>query len=154
VETVGLYQPYDRIGVNDAVRNGWAVMVGPHHFNRSMDSVSWRTLAGYICEVKKIRDELTAYVFTGEPLDPGGVDVSPDQEHAPGIEHAVYRNPENAKEACIVTNRAADPATVTLAGLGRTGTIRVYRPGRDPVRAALPARIRVDAEALVFVVEE
>ena len=63
VETVGLYQPYDYLGVNDAVRNGYAVMVAPHHFNRTMDYPTWQGLSAYIREVKKIRDALADTVF-------------------------------------------------------------------------------------------
>ncbi len=154
VETVGLYQPYDYISLNDAVRNGWAVMIGPHHFNRSMDCEPWRGLAAYIRDVKTIRDELSDYVFTGEQLDPGRIDLHWDGDKAPGIEHAVYRNRENGRETCIVTNRGASAVEVTLADLGRAGSVRVYRPAEDPAAQKLPARIRVDAERLVFVVEE
>lgn len=153
-ETVGLYQPYDYIGVNDAVRNGWAVMVGPQHFNRSMDCEPWQGLAAYIREVKKIRDALSEYVFTGEQLDSGEVELLEGKEPSAGIEHAVYRNPKNGRLACIVTNRGASPVKVTLADLGRNGVVRVYRPAVEPVLGRLPMEIKVDAERIVFVEEE
>jgi len=155
VETVGLYQPYDYLGVNDAVRNGWAVMVAPYHFNRSMDCEPWRGLAGYIREVKKVRDELSDYVFTGEALDAGEARFE-GKERPAGLEHAVYRNPKNGKRAGILTNRGATPVAVNFAGFGaaRAGRVRVLRPARAPETLALPAPIMVDPERLVFLVEE
>jgi hypothetical protein len=154
VETVGLYQPYDYLGVNDAVRNGYAVMVAPYQFNRSMDCEPWRGLAGYILDVKKIRDELSEYVFTGEQLDPGeaafGDSTMPD-----GIEHAVYRNRKNNQRACIITNRRASAATVNFVGFAgvRDGSVRSLRPGKSPVALTMPASITVEAERIVFIVE-
>lgn len=154
VETVGLYQPYDYIGVNDAVRNGYAVMVAPFQFNRSMDCEPWRGLAGYIRDVKKVRDELADYVFAGEQLDPGEVSFGAGEKPV-GIEHALYRNLNNGKRACIITNRGATPAMVNFSGFGTLGTgqARVFRPGQSPTALTAPAPLTVDAERLVFVVE-
>ncbi len=154
VETVGLSQPYDYTTVNDAVRNGYAVMVDPFQFNRSMDCEPWRGLAGYIRDVKTIRDELSDYVFTGEQLDPSEVSFG-DQPKPEGIEHAVYRNLKNSKEACIITNRGASPASVNFAGFGavNAGVVRAYHPGQSPVMLTTPAPITVDSERIVFIVE-
>lgn len=154
VETVGLYQPYDYVGVNDAVRHGYAVMVAPFQFNRSMDCEPWRGLAGYIRDVKKVRDELADYVFTGEQLDPGEVSFGAGEKPA-GIEHAVYRNLKNGKRACLLTNRGASPASVTFAGFGATGAgqVRVLRPGQSPTAITAPGQVTVDAERLVVVLE-
>jgi len=155
VETVGVYQPYDYLGVNDAVRNGYAVMVAPHHFNRSMDYETWRGLSSYIREVKKIRDTLADSVFFGEYLGAAGVKF-----HGPGpgngIEYAVYRNRKSGKPACILTNREAAAASVTLTSFEgeSSGAVRVYRPFHDSVSARMPLTVTVDAERLAFVVEE
>ncbi len=154
-ETVGLYQPYDYIGVNDAVRQGWVVMVSPFHFNRSMDCEPWRGLAGYIRDVKRIRDELADDVFLGEMLEPGEA-VFGEEPLPAGLEHAVYRNLDNGRRACVLTNRAAAPLSATLKAFGdrRGRAVRIWRPGGDPVRADLPATITVESERLVFVVED
>ncbi len=155
VETVGLYQPYDYIGVNDAVRNGWAVMVAPFHFNRSMDCEPWRGLAGYIRDVKKVRDALSDYVFTGEMLDADEAAFE-SRDRPAGVEHAAYRHRRTGRRACILTNRAATPASVTFAGFGqdRNGRVRVFRPAQEPESLDLPAPITVDPERIVFVVED
>jgi len=155
VETVGLYQPYDYIGVNDAVRNGHAVMVAPFHFNRSMDDARWRGLAAYIRDVKQVRDRWADYVFTGEPIEPRAVTFAPS-EVPPGIEYAAYRNPRNGRRACVITNRGAAPAVVTLAGFGGEAgrSLRLESPGQAPVAIETPARIAIPSERLVVVVEE
>ena len=155
VETVGLCQPYDYLGVNDAVRNGYAVMVAPFQFNRSMDCGPWRGLAGYIRDVKKVRDALADYVFTGEQLDPE--DASFENKDKPaGIEHAVYRNLKNGKRAVILTNRGASPATVVFTGFGTasSGQIQVFRPAEAPTSMQLPAPITLDSERIAFLVEK
>ncbi|MHC4443724.1 MAG: DUF6259 domain-containing protein [Planctomycetota bacterium] len=154
VETVRLNQPYNYIGVNDATRYGHVVMIGPSHFNKSMDYEPWRGLSSYIREVKKIRDDLADYVFLGEVLDTGEVELQ-NPEQSQGIEHAVYRNLKNHKRACIVTNRGALTAHLLFAGFGpeRKGKVRVYCPYQDPVTLELPAQIKVDPERVVFVVE-
>ena len=155
VETVGLYQPYDYIGVNDAVRRGHAVMVAPYHFNRSMDCEPWRGLATYIRDVKEVRDELADYVFAGEPIDAGEAVLDVSRLPA-GIEHAAYRNPKNGKRACIITHRGATSATVTFVGFGATrgGPVRLYRPAETPMALTTPAQITVGAERLALLVEE
>jgi hypothetical protein len=156
VETVGLSAPYDYITVNDAVRNGHVVMIDPHDFCRSMDHEPFRNLAGYIRDVKKIRDELADYVFMGEPLDSGEASFAADPPRPAGIDHAAYRNPGDGKRACILSNRAAQAGSVTLAGFGgaRPGRVRILRPGQEAATAELPARISIDPERVVFVVEQ
>jgi len=155
VETVGLYQPYDYVGVNDAVRNGHAVMVAPFHFNRSMDAEPWRGLAAYIRDIKKVRDELSGYVFTGEPVEAAEARLNLNQLPV-GVDYAVYRNPANGKRACILTNRGLKAATVTFEGFGQYGggPARVWRPAEAPRAVALPAPIIVESERLAFVVED
>ena len=154
VETVGLYQPYDYLGLNDAVREGYAVMVAPHHFNRSMDCESWRGLSRYIREVKQIRDELADSVFVGDVLDPGIVKFASDTLPQ-GVECAGYRGRTAYKRACILTNREAAGATVTLRGFGSDlkGQVRILRPFHQGVVVNLPATIAIEPERLVFVVE-
>jgi len=129
--------------------------VAPFHFNRSIDYEPWRGLAGYIRDVKRVRDELSDYVFTGEPLDAGEA-VLDDAQLPAGIERAAYRDPKNGKRACIITNRGATPATVTFAGFGtvRGASVRLHRPAQTPVALTTPAGITVDGERVVFVVEE
>jgi hypothetical protein len=152
VETVGLYQPYDYAGVNDAVRNGYAVMVAPFHFNRTMDAEAWRGLAEYIREVKRIRDELAESVFFGEYLGASQVRFG---DAKPAVDYAAYRNRQSGKLACVLTHRRSVPQTVTLAGLGSrsTGSVRVFRPFQPATTVGLPAGVVIQPERLAIVVE-
>ena len=153
VETVGLYQPYDYIGVNDAVRNGYAVMVSPHHFNRTMDYQTWRGLSAYICQLNKTRDRLADVFFYGESL--GSEDVEFQGKALPdGVEYAAYRALDGGRWGCILTNRGSRPATVTLAAIGGSegGRVEAHQPSQDTLSVELPAEIVIEPERIVFVV--
>lgn len=154
VETVGLYQPYDFAGVNDAVRNGYTVMIAPYHFNRSMDVEAWRGLSQYIREVKRIRDELAESVFFGEFLGASQLrlaGVPPASE----TDYACYRNRKDGKLACVLTHRRPVPQTIVVAGLGSrtSGPVLVHRPFQPIETLQLPAAIVVQPERFAIVVE-
>lgn len=155
LETVGHYQPYDRIGINNAVRMGWAVMVAPHQFNRSMAFRPWRGLSAYIREVKRIRDALLETVFLGEFLDKAEVTLAaaaPD----PAVDFATFRNRRTGRRACILTNSGSSAHTRTLREFaGRPGgRARILRPFARPLPVRLPADVTIPAEGIAFVVEE
>ena len=153
VETVGLYQPYDYIGVNDAVRNGYAVMVSPFQFNRSMDFDPWRGLASYIREVKQIRDDLSDYIFCGELVDWGSLARGSNSWPA-AVEGAVYRNLKSGRRACILTNRSGKEEVVNLADFrADSGAARIYKPGAKAKAQVLPGAVTVEPERIVFIAE-
>ena len=154
VETVGLYQPYDFAGVNDAVRNGYAVLIAPYHFNRSMDTQAWRGLAEYIREVKQIRDELADTIYFGEFLGPVELRLG-QTTPAVAADYATFRSRKDGKLACVLTHRDTEAQTLSLAGLGDDdrGPVRVYRPFHEPEMLQLPATITLEPERLVVVVQ-
>ena len=151
VETVGLYQPYDTIGLNNAVLNGFTVMIAPHHFNRSMDYVTWRGLSRYIREVKRIRDALADTVFFGERVpDSEGLLVT-----GAGVTHRTYRDREGTHRAAIIANNGAQDVTLGLGGFaGSLATQgRVHIPFQEPAIVSFPCEISAPRECLVFVTE-
>jgi hypothetical protein len=154
VETVGLYQPYDYFTLNEAVRNGHAVMISPHHFNRSMAYPTWRGLSEYIANVKKIRDELSDIVLYGEqiPQDKGILFEKPIPS---SVAAQNYTSIPPGKRACILTNSGTQPADVHVkAFAGATGqSCKVFVPGSPPRIATLPATVTVAPERLVMVAE-
>jgi hypothetical protein len=154
VETVGLYQPFDFVGVNDAVRNGYAVMVAPYHFNRSVDADGWQGLSEYIREVKRIRDELDESVFFAEYLGASEVRFGPEKAATP-FDYAAFRNRRNGKLACVLTHRGPAAESVPVAGLGPRdkGPVRIYRPFQPVEMAQLPFRVAVPPERFAIVVE-
>ena len=70
-ETLLIASPYDYLGVNNAVREGHTVMVGPMNFCRSVGWKPWEGLAQYIKEVKRLQDSLMDTVYLGEVLGSG-----------------------------------------------------------------------------------
>ena len=93
---------YDYLGVNNAVRDGHAVMLGPI---TSAALVGWKPfegLADYIKEVKRIRDGLADTVFLGEVL--GHERPTIQRRARRGIDYNVFRNRTRATRVCILTN--------------------------------------------------
>lgn len=152
LETIGLYQPYDYFTLNEAVRNGYAVMISPFHFNRSMDCKPWRGLAKYIGDVKKIRDELADIVFFGERIaDTPALRV--DMQPLPsGIAVQGYRSLSNGKVGCVVTNAGANAAEIRWSG--SAARARIFVPGAAPKTVDLPCTVTVAPERLIMAAEE
>lgn len=153
VETLGLYQSYDYLGVNNLVRGGHAVMVAPMNFCRPTDWAPFRDLGMYIKEVKRIRDQLQEVVFFGEVLGREGVKLR--GELAQGVEYNVFRGRQSGKRVCILTNSSSEPRTQVIEGFeGKPGgAARIHIPGRKAEIVSLPAAIEVPAERLAFVEE-
>jgi len=151
-ETLGLYQAFDYLGVNDAVREGHIVMVAPLAFCRSLDWPPFRGLADYIGEVKRIRDELEDTVFLGESLGPAAVNLL---EGTPeGVRLNTFRNPGTGRRACILTNSRLEEKRVTFAFDGpAAGAARIRAPFAESREVTLPASIAIPAERIVFVEE-
>jgi hypothetical protein len=154
VETIGLYQPYDYFTFNEAVRNGFVVMISPFHFNRSMDTPAWQGLAAYIGEVKKIRDELADIVFHGERL-PADKGMLLEKPLPSGVAVQNYGSIPAAQRGCIMTNSGSKPAEVTLREFaGDAGkTCKVYVPGAPPQVVTLPTTITIAPERLVMIAQ-
>jgi hypothetical protein len=153
VETTGVYQAYDYLGVNNLVRDGHAVMVAPLNFCRDMDWEPFRDLADYIREVKAIRDRLQDTVFLGEVL--GATEATFAGLLPDGLQYTTFRNRTTSRRACILTNARSEPRALTFAGFEQPAgsAVRVHQPGRASRVMKLPARITLPAERLAFVEE-
>jgi hypothetical protein len=151
-ETLSITTAYDYLGVNDAVREGHTVMLGPLNYSRSLGWKPWEGLADYIREVKRIRDGLAETVYLGEGLGRREVQIAGGA--APGIDYQVFRNLRTGKRVCLLTNRSLQPATETIAAFDAGSTdARVHVPFQPPSIIRLPAEIDVPAERIVFVEE-
>ena len=151
-EVIGLYQPYDYITLNNAVRNGYVIMVSPHHFTRTMACPSWRGLSEYIREVKVIRDKRADIYFYGE-LVPPEKGVLLDKEQLP--EHLTwqtFRDIKTGHVGCILTNNGAETATVQVRGFANNTEpkVLVERPGGVTETVAIPATVTIPSERLIF----
>jgi len=141
---------YDYLGVNNAVREGNTVMLGPMNMCRSVGWKPFEGLADYIKEVKRIQDSLTDTVYLGEPLGREGVKMP-----APGVEYNVFRNVGTGKRVCMLTNAGMQSKKQQIAGFeaSRSGNARICMPFQDARVVKLPAEIEVHAERIVFVEE-
>ncbi|MBN1420933.1 MAG: hypothetical protein JXP34_19335 [Planctomycetes bacterium] len=153
VETLGLYQAFDYLGVNDAVRDGHAVMVAPLNFCRALDWPPFLGLAGYIREVKRIRDDLQATVFFGEVLGP--TQVTFEGPMPDGVRYNTFRNRKTGGRACILTNSRMEERAPILAAFEGSpgGAARIRTPFREVRIVKLPAPISIPAERITFVEE-
>jgi hypothetical protein len=152
-ETLGLYQAYDTLKVNDAVRDGQIIMVAPLNFSRSLDWPPFRGLAGYIKAVKSIRDELQDTVFFGEVL--GHNQLTLDGEPPDGVAYNVFRNLTTGYRVCVLTNSRMEERSLTFPAFDGSlaGKARIYIPNRRPRLVTLPAAVSLPAEGLLFVEE-
>jgi hypothetical protein len=152
-ETLGLYQAYDYLGVNNAVRDGHVVMVAPLNFSRTLDWPPFHDLANYIKEVKCIRDALQDTVFFGESLDPSQVKLEggpPD-----GVAYNVFRNRTNGRRVCILTNSRMEERKLSFPAFEGVpgGKARIHTPNRKARVVTLPAELTIPAERVLFVEE-
>jgi len=153
VETRAITSPYDYLGVNNAVRSSQVGLLGPLNYSRSVGCEPWNGLADYIREVKQIQDRLSETVFLGEVL--GHEQIKLEHEPHYGVEYNVFRCPKTGKRSCILTNSDMEDHVQGIAGFEGTsrGSVRIHAPLVAPWDAALPAKVTVPAERIVFVEE-
>jgi len=152
-ETLAILAPYDYLGVNNAVRSGHAVLLGPLNCARSIGWEPWEGLADYVKEVKGIQDRLLETVFLGEVLGQQGVELL--QGPQAGIEYNVFRNVRNGEHTCVLTNSDLVESRQGIRSLGSEGSgqVRIHTPFQQPVEADLPVEVAVPGEGIVFVQE-
>jgi hypothetical protein len=151
-ETLGLYDAWNFLGVNYAVREGHTVMVAPLNFSRAMDWPPFQELGRYIKEVKRIRDSLQQTVYQGEVMGQTGFAFKQGPDS--GVEYNVFKNRQDGKRVCIMTNSSMTPAKVAIQGFAAgNGTVRIHVPFRKAVVVKLPAMIAVPPERVIFVEE-
>ena len=152
-EMLLIAMPYDYLGVNNAVREGHTVMLGPMNFCRSVGWKPWQGLANYIKEVKRIQDSLTDTVYLGEVLGQEGVRIADGP--AAGVAYNVFRNISTGKRVCILTNAAmqSKKQTITAFEASPSGEARIHTPFQPAKVVKLPAEIEIPAERIVFVEE-
>lgn len=154
-ETVGHYWPYDFFGINTAVREGWAVMLSPHKFNRGMGYEPWKRMSTYVAEAKRICDQYADIIFLGERLYGKGVLFG--QTPLPGsIAWEAWRNQEDGRQAVVFTNTAREAVTVSLTGFeGKAaGPAKIVCPFGEAVSTTLPAVVSVPGEQFALLVED
>ncbi len=152
-EMLLIAMPYDYLGVNNAVREGNTVMLGPMNMCRSIGWKPWQGLAGHIKEVKRIQDSLLDTVYLGEVLGQEGVRIADGP--AADVAYNVFRNIRTGKRVCIFTNAAMQPQKQTLTAFTArsSGQARIHTPFQRAKVVKLPVEIEIPAEQIVFVEE-
>ena len=150
--TMAISQPYDYTGVNNAIRYGYQIFVGPGNYTKSMDYPPFRILASYIKEVVRLRTELRQTIYSGEFLDTVEADVS----GAADTGYGVFRNTQTRKRACVLVNYARDGRDVSLAKFAgnSSGAVTIYRPLTQEQHSKLPVSVHLDGERFAVVVEQ
>ena len=149
--TFAVVQPWDYNNVNNAIRYGYQVLVGPIRYSTSMADEQMREISAYVAEVLRIRDELKETIFLGEFLDVLEVSVSPH----PNLKYNTHRNARTGKRACVLVNQGMESLETCVAfeGSGQQ-QLRIYRPFEPVTRGASPLSVKVPAERLVIVAED
>ena len=153
VETRLIASPYDYLGINDLVRSSEVGLLVPLNCCRSVGWEPWKGLANYIREVKRIQDHLSDTVFLGEVL--GHEQIQLEHEPKYGVKHNVFRCLKTGKHACILTNSDMDDSVQGITGFegNSGGSVRIHSPFAAPRDAALPVKVTVPGEGIVFVEE-
>ncbi|KPJ51799.1 MAG: hypothetical protein AMS16_07375 [Planctomycetes bacterium DG_58] len=157
-------QAFDYGSVNNAVRFGGQLLVGPGRWSGSMGDASWRELAEYIRAVIVLRERLKDILFLGEFLDELDAEVEAEEgvrfsvhrgvKAEEGVRFSVHRNPATGRRACVLVNfsRTGRRASLTFAG-NRDGAVRIHRPSVEPEPARLPVSLTIAPDRLVVVEE-
>ena len=144
-------QPFDYVVVNDAMRYGYQIFVGPMMYNVSMDYPVMVKLGAYIAESIRIREELMGTVYNGEFLDREQVAV---QKGGDGVYYNTHRNPTTGKRACVITNSGSAAHDITICFDGNVeGHVFIYAPFAEKVEKQLPVTVLVPPQRFVIVVE-
>jgi hypothetical protein len=149
--TMSVTQPYDYTAVNNALRYGYQIFVGPGDYTESMDFAPFKDLSNYIREVIRLRESLKDTIYAGEFLDTLEASV----KSAGHAGYGVFRN-SSGKRACVLVNYDREPREVTVTGFdgnGR-GRVKVYQPFADVGEEKLPATVKLAGERFAVVMEQ
>lgn len=144
-------QAYDFNDVNNAVRFGYQLYIGPARYTASMADEQTRPLSEYVREVLRLWEQQRETIFDGEFLDKEGVWV----EASGPVGYNTHRNPRTGQVACVLMNagQAAAEATVGFADYA-AGGVTVYRPFDEPMHAASPVRVTLPPDRLAIVLTD
>jgi hypothetical protein len=142
---------WDFNAVNNAIRYGYHLLVGPVRWTQSMADKQYGPLSEYIAEVMRVREDLEDIIFFGEFLDNLETTVNAHEN----VKYCSHRDPATGRRACVLVNFDRAPQEATIAFDGNAGgAARIIQPFADPVEAKLPAAVAVPSERLAIVVEE
>lgn len=149
---LAISQPYDYTAVNNAVRYGYQMLIGPGNYTQSMQYEPFRPLARYIREVLRIRKELEETIYWGEFLDT----FEARFEGAEHTRYSVFRNASTGKRAAVLVNLGESARKASLLAFmgNQRGRVRIHAPFTETKTGDLPVVVTIPAERFVIVAEE
>jgi hypothetical protein len=150
---LAISQPFDFTGVNNAVRWGYQLMLGPGNYMiaDSMAYPPWRQLSKYIQEILRILESVKGTICFGEFLDTQLVQFEGSKE----MRYSMFRNPKTGKRACVVVNHGESPkeASVITFGGNSHGEVILHQPFKTPRNTRFPVKVVVPSERLAILEE-
>ena len=148
--TFAVVQPWDYANVNNSIRFGYQLLIGPVRYTASLSDAQYVRLAAYIEEVMRLRRELVDFIDLGDFLDTEEVEIRCER----AVLFNSHRNPATGARACVLMNVGGGPQTarVTFAG-NVSGRVRIYAPFSEVADMALPAEVQIPRDRFVVVVE-
>jgi hypothetical protein len=146
-------QPFDFTPVNNAVRYGYQIFMGPGNYTSpdSMGYVPMRQLSLYVREVLRILEQVKETVCFGEFLDTLSVEFTGPAE----VRYSMFQNPKTGKRACVVVNMGekSNHASIKAFAGNTDGKVIVHQPFSPPRVGNLPLDLDVPSERLAIVEE-
>jgi len=146
-------QPFDFTPVNNAVRYGYQIFMGPGNYI-APDSMAYqpmRQLSFYVREVLQVLEQVKDTICFGEFLDTQSVEFEGPND----MRYSTFQNPKTGKRACVVVNMGekSNKASVKAFDGNSNGPVIVYQPASSPRGGKLPIELDIASERLVIVVE-
>jgi len=146
-------QPFDTTAVNNAVRYGYQIFLGPGNYvaPESLAYPPMRQLSAYVREVLQVLEPVKDTVTLGEFLDTLSVQFEGPEE----MQYSVFRNPRTGKRACVVVNMGESSSRATVKGFDGSGggEVEIRQPFICPHPAHLPVEVEIPSERFVIVAE-
>jgi hypothetical protein len=146
-------QPYDFTPVNNAVRYGYQIFLGPGNYI-APDSMAYppmRQLSDYVREILRILESVKDSICLGEFLDTLSVQFEGPDE----MRYSMFQNPKTGKRACVVVNMGekSNRAFVKAFEGSTNDKVIVHQPFIPPRAGNLPLELDIASERLVIVAE-
>jgi hypothetical protein len=146
-------QPFDFTPVNNAVRYGYQIFLGPGNYIApdSMAFPPMRQLSDYVREILRMLESVKDSICLGEFLDTLSVQFEGPDE----MRYSVFQNPKTGKRACVVVNMGekSNRASVKAFEGSTNDKVIVHQPFNPPRAGNLPLELDIASERLVIVAE-
>ena len=138
----------DRCGVNAAVMLGAVLVIEPLTYQAPLHDPRYAPALAYITAVLALRRRFLDRIFLADYLDRGNVRLSASGDE---LDFRVHARTSDGARSIVVVNRAREPRSYELAGLG-DDQLWIHTPFAEPVPFAGGAAI--EAEGLHVLVSE